>query len=362
MSTWTLRRFMWHMVYPYRWYVAALMFIACFAAAASSIEAFAIKWLVDAMQVFEKHSAIMCIMPPLLLYLANSFLCTVLFRVQHIIDLNVEPALESETFTFLMQYVLGHPYLFFQEHFAGALVGQIRDVARGITDLMRMIIARFFRAICMIIIALVTLSIVSPTIAMITIVWLIASGINVVYAAPRLHKLANTVAASISAVTGYSTDVVSNIVAVYLFGGRKYEEEQVRKKLSTWIDADRKSRWELSHAFVRQVILWALREILIVGWIMWAFGRGIITAGDAALIIALTVAMANDIWSLAPELSQTLEIIGSVSQGIGTIMVPHALHDAAHAQQLTLPPLASDRDGLAPSVQYQNHNLFEICH
>jgi len=336
MNTWSLRYFIWQMIYPYRWYIAILMFIAFFAAATSSIESLAIKWLVDAMQGCEVNRTIACIVPPLLLYLTNSFFVTILFRVQHVIDLKVEPALESETFTFLMKHTVGHSYLFFQEHFAGALVGQMRDVARGITDLTRMFVARFFKAICMIAIALVTLSFVSISVAIIVMVWLIASGINIVYAAPRLHALADAAAEQRSAVTGYATDVISNILAVYLFGGKKHEEGNIRTKLSTWIAADRKSRWELSHAFVWQVVLWALREILIVVWIIWAFSKGTITAGDAVLIVTLTMVMANEIWLLAPELSQALEFIGSVSQGIRTIMVPHALHDAENAQQLTV--------------------------
>lgn len=360
MNTWTLRHFMWQMIYPYRWYIAVLMFIAFFAAAAASIESFAIKWLVDAMQGCEANRAIACIVPPLLLYLVNSFFCTILFRVQHVIDLKVEPALESETFTFLMKHAVGHSYLFFQEHFAGALVGQMRDVARGITDLTRMFVARFFRVFCMVIIALVTLSFVSVPVAILVTVWLLASGINIAYAAPRLHALADVAAEQRSAVTGYATDVIFNILAVYLFGGKKHEEENIRTKLSTWIAADRKSRWELSHAFVRQVILWALREILIVCWIIYAFKSGMITAGDAALIVTLTMVMANEIWALAPELSQTLEIIGSVSQGIRTIMVPHALLDAAHAQQLTVSSGAIVYDQVSFSYRHEISVLRDI--
>lgn len=335
-TPWTLKRFITYAVQPYRWHLLALTMIQLCSAAGYSIEAYAMRWLFNNMQACDQSRTISCVIVPVLLYLANAFVLTILFRVWDIIMLYVEPKIESRSFTTLMHQLMGHPATFHQDRLAGSLINKVNDIAKGIPELIRLFIAKFFKTACMIIIALTMLAFLFPFIALIVFIWFVLALLNAAYAAPRVYNLSEYTAEERSEVTGHATDVALNMLSVRLFAKQQYETGFIQRLLAKWVKADQATRWVLSQAFIIQAALWMLHEVILITWILYEFKHGSLSIGDIALILSLSMAITNEIWTITPDVIQLMQTVGSVSQGISTIMVPHQLQDQPQALPLTV--------------------------
>jgi ABC-type transport system involved in Fe-S cluster assembly, permease and ATPase components len=105
----------------------------------------------------------------------------------------------------------------------------------------------------------------------------------------------------------------------------------------SWIDATRKKEWALLKVYSLLSVTWLIQEIATMYLIVTGFNKGTVTIGDTALVITLSGGLVMNLWGLTKSITKTIKSVGEISQGIHTIMVPHAMLDIPNAPALTVP-------------------------
>ena len=139
-----------------------------------------------------------------------------------------------------------------------------------------------------------------------------------------------------TSVTGCIADVIGNIKNVIFFSSRDYEDENA----SIFISEERKKRQQLYAVIIRMRVTQYILDIAV--WLslfavaVYAWSKGIITTGGFVMITTMAsmlVKMAWDISQLFPDLFETL---GSLRDGIDTLLNPHEMSDMPDAKPLKI--------------------------
>lgn len=331
---WTLRDVLSAVIKPYRGFFIRLIILIVILAADWSFYSYLIKWVLDALDA-SKTQGIQLILFPLSLYVVDAAVASLLFRLLDWIKVRSRPAFEADIGEFILSYVAGHSHEFYQRHFAGSLTNKINDISRGIPDLCELIIERFLYTFCMFLIALTMLWVMVPSVACIMTLWMALVIFSTAYTAGYIHDLAEVAAETRSQVTGQITDINANFFAVRLFGGKRYELSRLKDIWSLWVtQCEVRNKALLKLCFLQFTVLWLIREVFTLWFVVSGFYKGTITLGDIALIFTIGNAFAMQLWSLNQDVMRAIKILGELSQGITTLMSPQSVLDAPNAPEL----------------------------
>jgi ATP-binding cassette subfamily B multidrug efflux pump len=153
---------------------------------------------------------------------------------------------------------------------------------------------------------------------------------------PRITRVGKEVAEERSRLAGRIVDSYTNIQTVKLFAHAEREEAHAR-------DAMEDFRW----AFARQTRLYtwlqvgmsALHVMLyggIIGYAVWLWTAGAVTAGTIAAAVALTTRLSGLVDWIMQTVSMLFQNIGTIQEGMETISTPIQLRDRPDAKPLEL--------------------------
>ncbi|MCB1510795.1 MAG: ABC transporter ATP-binding protein, partial [Hyphomicrobiaceae bacterium] len=154
------------------------------------------------------------------------------------------------------------------------------------------------------------------------------------YFVPRIKARAAETAEARSTLTGRIVDSYTNVTTVKLFAHADREDDYARDALSEHLAIYRR---QLRQITVMNITIWLTNGLLIVasgGVAFWLWGRGLVSIGDIALVIALTIRLVNMSGWVIWVVTGIFENIGSVQEGMQTISRPYAVIDAPGAKPL----------------------------
>lgn len=328
-------RFLLSMIYPYRWLLCAQVLVSVVWAIDFSLRPYLIKLMLDGLTKgpLDVYGALII---PALLYLAFGGVVVLAYRFYDYLWLHINPPMKRALGLVLMDRLMQQSHGFYQHYFAGALGSTIKDVMSGVPDLLKIIIDKFFATTLALTIATATLWSINSRFALALVIWVLFFVVVSNIMSRTAQRLSAQSARARSMTVGSLVDVISNMMSVRLFAGRGAEHRYLKKTMDAYVQADQARDWYLLKMFSVQGGSFVLYQGVSLFWLISLYGKGLVTAGDFALVLTINISIIETLWHLTWDMSKAVELIGTIKQGINLIMVPVDIVDKPGAKDIVV--------------------------
>lgn len=323
-------------LYNARWWLYAQSFVGVVWAIDLSFRPYLVKQILDILMATTPATVYHDIAVPVIVYIVMSLIMVGIFRLYDYTMLMVGPAMKKYIAETLMERLMNHAHAFYQVHFAGSLGNKVKDVMHGMPELTKKFIDRFIAHGLAILIATLTLWTVNIWFAAALTVWILIFCVISWYVSHIAHTMSEASASKQSGLMGYIVDVIGTMMTVRLFSGMRQERENLAQRIHKYTLAQRTREWFFLYLFTFQGLSFVLYQAFCLWWLAACFKRGTITAGDFALVLSINSSIVDCLWYLVQGVEECVELYGSVTQGVSTILTPYALIDAPNAQTLVV--------------------------
>ncbi len=268
----------------------------------------------------------------LVLHGASWFLFRIGLFILNMFEAGVMARLKQMSFDHLIE----HSYTFFSNNFTGSLVQRISRFSRAFEKLYDTLVFTFLPLFINIVGILIVMWYQEPTIAVIILVWVLATTTcNYLFSTWKV-KYDLRAAAADSATTGFLADTITNQNTVASFTGTQYESQAFRKISGDQSRAMRLS-WDLSSLFdgVQAALIFVV-EFLIFYYAVQFWQQGIITVGTFVLIQVYILGLAQRLWDFSRIVRNVYEGFADSEEMVSILSLPHEVKDGPDAHSLTV--------------------------
>lgn len=274
---------------------------------------------------------------PVGLYILQIFIMATMYRLyNYYVEINMIPDMRQKITTHVFDYLLNQSHSFFQDHTAGGLTNQVKNVGFDVPDILQLIIDRFLWNSIMLVIAIFALWSVQVTFALIMFCWSTFFITISFFFLNRLQKLSAQWSELNNRVTGREVDVISNMLGVRLFAHKKYESAGLDHELTEAKHAEQKVSWIYFIIFSFYDYSFVIMQAFSLFFLMRGWQMGKVSVGDFALVLSFNTTIVDSLWLLTKDLSQYAKYMGRVGQALYTFLQPIAIKDAPSAKELTI--------------------------
>jgi len=249
--------------------------------------------------------------------------------------INTYPFIKSQIGKDIFHYLLHHSHGFFQNTHTGNITKKIDDLME-VESLVSKPVEFYFRFLTLVVACFTLFIAVNPLFGCILVVW----GIGFIYlsfiAAKKSEKYARVLSESSSKYIGTVSDSITNIISTKLFSNISSEVRNVNKDIDVLVKSDRSLQWfNLKVNFLQGIGATLLIGFMVLGLI---YGRikGFVSVGDFALVLALSMAIFEIVYSVGQELQKFAKTIGTCNQALSFIKIPHEITDTENAKPLNV--------------------------
>lgn len=330
-----LSGFLWHFVKPYKGYLVGFTLIALYWAVANAILPYVLKLIIDEVAVLadDKTQIFESVQYYALLYVLLWTGMAFFMRLLDWIKLRLFPSVRQDIIRAMFAYLNRHSYNYFQNNFAGSLSNKISDMAHGTVSILTTLddtLAVTAGVVC----AMVVMFIVHPVFACIFLVWAVLFMLTAAYCSKRITHFSYIFAESKTSLVGRLVDAIGNAHIIRLFARYPYEQQGIDTHIEDTVVKDR----DMQHAVLRMHILFDVSIIMLMSVMMFGliymYSRGLVTIGDFAFVISLSISMFFNLWYIASQFVQFAEHIGKCSQALTIVTAAHDVVDTQGAMSL----------------------------
>jgi ATP-binding cassette subfamily B protein len=248
----------------------------------------------------------------------------------------VGPALRRRVRNSLYRYLQSHSQRYFMGNFAGSLANRISEVSMGVNHSLWTVMFDFWPVTVTLVVSLVLLAGVNGWLAFVLLVWTVAYVIVSYLLAMRCREYAKAFAAARSAVSGKIVDAVTNVMSSKLFARMPHERSYLNYYLDREVDAARKTFWFMERMRWFQFLATLSLQVGMIGFAADLWLEGGISVGSFAMVASLLLLVINDVRNLSRRFLEFFEYLGNITDGVGVIVRPHEVTDAAKARGLVV--------------------------
>ena len=331
----TLYQFFLTILKPHKWYVISLLSVASYWGISNTLSPYVLKLIIDKVAAFEgnKEAVFNAVQPEVIIYLILWVVIAIDMRLVDWIRLKLFPSLRYDIIDFMFSYLNRHSHRYFQNNFAGSLSNKISDMTSGTVAIFTTIDDAIAQIIG-VIIAVISMLLVSPIFAGILLAWAIAFiAIAVIYFKP-IRDLSNIFATSKTTLVGKIVDSVSNVANLRLFSRTRYENQLIREAAQDSVEKDKTMQWVI----LKMRIYWDISIVVLITINLYAlvimYSKNQVTVGDFSFIISLSISIFYNLWYLASQFVVFAEELGKCRQALSIITEPLDIADKSDAKPL----------------------------
>ncbi len=313
-----------------------LIFVAIIWAAYISISPYAMKLIIDKVAEAGENTALLfeTVKWPAILYVGSGIVLNIAFRFYDWVVMNTFPPMRSDITQEMFDYVEQHSYNYYQQNFSGSLANKINDMARASIQVLSNLIDNFFARGLSVVVGTFTMYFVHPYFALVVVVWGLFFISGAIVLSKRSQQYSSAYSEVRSSVVGKIVDSLSNILNVKIFAREGYESRYLSNHLRDAVDKDRQLHWYL----LKVKAFYALSISILITVMTWLLiyirAKNLITIGDFALIMTLTMWLLDEFFFIANQLSVFSEEVGVCQQSLSIISPAHELLDHPEAKPL----------------------------
>jgi len=321
----------------YKLYIGAILCIGFCGAAQTSWSPYILKLIIEQVSNFDgdKNQIFSHINLLATLYVGSWAFVAILLRLQDFLKLKFFPKLHADIIQSLNLYLSYHSHAFFQDNFAGSLSNKISDMATGVTAIFSTLHEAWIHILGLII-AIITMYLVHPIFATILFFWALCFLLIAAYNCRKISLQSKFLANGMSSLTGCIVDNIANITNTRLFVNYKFEQNILHDATQDVKYKSQAMQWYV----LKMYILWDISIIILMSAnlysLIYMYSQSLVTLGDFAFILSLTVSMFYSLWYLATKFVAFSEDLGKCNQALQLINMPHAIKDKALAKPLRI--------------------------
>ncbi|WP_342265113.1 ABC transporter ATP-binding protein [Cardinium endosymbiont of Philonthus spinipes] len=333
-----LKTFIWHFVGQYKWHFLAMACLRMCFVLDNLVVPYAFKVLVTQLTALADDRTAVWIKLgcPLIALLGVIVLIELFFRLFDYMKLRTIPAFEAKIRIWIVQYLQGHSYQFFTEHFSGDLVKRVNDLTDGISQIMMIIISSFLPTFCTMLAGVFSFAYIQPTFGAMLMAWLILHTTTyLVYSKKCRHRVAMH-AEKGSRLSGSIVDGFTNILSIKLFARKNQETThllvpQAREKRAH--ESALKLIMQLH--FIISGLSIGFMGVGMLAYMIYYWQLGKLSISEVTYIFYAGNNICNLVWVSVAEFPDFFEEVGYCQQALKLLQRQHAVLDAPDAAVLT---------------------------
>lgn len=332
----TLPAFIWHFLKPYKIVVLVFICLAILAGCWGPFNSMLIKYVINILSSSQKENISLLIWPSILLVLNFIVFDNVTWRSIGYLNYKYQPVFKNKIISECFRFVLGSSHLFFQENLSGQISKQICTLADNIERILHRISANFIRGFSLMIVALITTYYVNSKFFYTLTSWFVIFSSCSIYMSKKLVNLSDIYANSESAVSGQLIDSITNASNVQIFAKNTYEVSRIEKFLLVSKKSFQKNELFLVALQIIQGILIATMLGFMVFFLIYLHRERLITTGDFALILGLSMEVGHVTWYTMSEVDEFNQAVGKCKQSLSRLIVLQSIKDKENAGKLSV--------------------------
>lgn len=321
---------------PFRWWIVGLCVVSIAWAVDLSLRPYLVKIIIERLSLSNSESVLSNLFPLISLYILASALVVGVMRFNDFFWLKINAPLEKHIGLILMNRTMQHSQALFQDYYAGSLLNRIKDVKKGVPELLKILIDQFFSQPLAIIMAVTTLWTINYKFALALLIWVIIFISVTLVLAKQAKNLSQETAEAESNVIGQFLDIITNIISVCLFVRKNSESVRITKSLDEYVSIRQRRDWYFLFMLAFQGLSFLIYQGLCLVWLLYGFKEGIVTAGDFALILGVNTSMVIALGRFTVEVTKLSAIVGNLAQGLRIVMSPLEIENHSSASPIKI--------------------------
>lgn len=326
--------FMWYFLKEHKTIVFTVIFLSTIAGFWGPFNSVLIKQLMDLLPNTNNHNLSLLVFPASLIIINFIVFDNFTWRSINYIWAKYVPIIQNKIISVMMDYALSHSHEFYQNSLSGKISKQITNLSDGIIEIITFKLTNFLRGSSLLLAAFAASYYVNPIFCFILIAWFIVFATLSIFMSKKILALADRLAEKETVIVGELVDSLSNNSNVRIFGRKIYEIQRI----TPFFDKFTKSYYSLN---VYSITLYCIQGTLIaimmsfsVFFLIYLYGKSLVTIGDFALILGLSMETGHMTWFLMSELDCFNKAAGKCKQSLIALVVPLEIQDKPNSQTL----------------------------
>lgn len=293
-----------------------------------------IKQLIDLLPRVNDESVSVLTLPAGLIVINFIVFDNLTWRSVNYIWAKYVPVIQNKIIAVMLDYALSHSQGFYQNSLSGKISKQITNLSDGVVDIITYKMTNFFRGLALLLTAFATSYYVNSVFCFILITWFIIFACISIYMSKKIVTFADKLAEEETVVIGELVDVLSNHSNVRIFGRKIYEN----LRMIPFFEKQRERYYSLN---IYSIMLYCIQGGLIaimmtlsVFALVQLYDKGLVTIGDFALILGLSMETGHMTWFLMSNVDHFNKIAGKCKQSLISLIVPLEIQDKPNASIL----------------------------
>ncbi len=330
----TLFPFIWHFLRPYQTAVFISATLAICAGFWGPFNSILIKQIIDLLPQIQEGNTSILLLPAGLIVINFIIFDNLTWRGIDYIRYKFVPVIINNIIGETMDSVLGKSPQFFQDNLSGKISKQITILADGVEKLTGGVATNFLRGSSLLLAAFVASYFVNPIFCFILVTWFVLFASVSILMSKKLVSLSDTQAKTESIVVGELVDSVSNHASIGLFSRKSYEGIRMVPFFMEY-----KKAYTATHfyALIMHSIQGGLIAIMMgfsTYFLVYLYGKNLVTIGDFALILGLSMETGHMMWFTMSEVDEFNKAVGRCKQSLNSLMIPLEIEDKPNATSL----------------------------
>ena len=232
------------------------------------------------------------------------------------------------------RYVLKQSLSFFQNDFAGRIAQRIMQTGPSLRDSAMQVVDALWHVLVYAVSALYLFAAADLRLIAPLLLWIVGYCAALWYFVPRIKERSAAASAARSKVMGRVVDGYSNITTLKLFAHTQVEEHYAREAMQELLG---KVRLQSRIITTLDFLITCLNGMLIVGTgalALWLWDQQLISTGAIALALGLVIRINGMAEWIMWVVNGIFENVGTVQDGMKTIVQPRQVLDQAQAKPL----------------------------
>lgn len=326
--------FLWHFLKHYKRVVFVFIFLAIAAGLWGPLNSVLIKHLINLLPAATHGHTTILMIPAALVVINFIVFDNVTWRSINYIWAKYLPVLQNKMVAEILEYTLSHSFDFYQNNLSGKLAKQISNLVDNSLKIISFRAASFFRGISLLCTAFVAAYFANPIFCIILVTWFALFAGFSISMSKKMVRFSDDLALQESIVNGELVDALSNHNNVRMFSRTSYEHLRMKPFFAAQQQAYTKTYMYLNKLASIQGGLIGLMMAFSCYFLVHLYGKGLISVGDFALILGLSMETGHMMWFTMSEVDEFNKSLGSCKQSLSALMTPIEILDKPHAKTL----------------------------
>jgi ATP-binding cassette, subfamily B, bacterial len=327
-----------HFLKPYSKNFAIIMLLMIMAGLIPSLDGYLMKIVIDKVSEYNDIAGGVSFFATMAfsitIYVLWWFIPEIIWRTHDYFALKTYPNISGNIIGEMFEYVERHSHKYFIDNFAGSIANKIGDMENSAIKMLELCTQNLMRKFFIIIFAVITMATVHLYLGATLLLWVTSFVlINFIYAG-KIDKLSNDYSEYRTSCLGKVVDSINNITQVRLFARNSFERDYLRQHTKEMV-----SKYQtMDYTMLKMRIFTGISCVIMIALMLVILAilrqHNLVTLGDFALILTLSVSVLFEVWMLTQEIGDVSVYFGKCNQALSVISVPHEITDIEGAKEL----------------------------